>query len=141
LGGQTANTCVVNTVGADAQSRLDLRLQKTFDYAIDATKQLLTLGTAVLALTITIGREAGTGRQGLLLTAWFSFLVSIICGIVSLYALMAEFAPRHDGSDTPPSLGSWRVRSPLLLQIVAFALGTIFLVAYGYSVFKPGSLG
>jgi hypothetical protein len=126
---------------AQAQGQLDLRLQKTFDYAIDLTKQLLTLGTAVLALTITIGRDAGTGRQGLLLTAWFAFLISIICGIAGLYALMTEFAPRRDGREARPSVASWRVRSPLLLQIVAFALGTVFLVAYGYSVFKPGSLG
>jgi hypothetical protein len=131
----------VNSVGAEVRSEINPRLQKTFDYAIEVTKQLLTLGSAVLALTITIGKDAGTGKQGLLFTGWLSFLISIICGIVGLYALMAEFAPRQDGRAGPPSIGSWRVRGPLLLQIVTFALGAVLLVAYAYSVYKPGSLG
>jgi hypothetical protein len=141
MGRETPNTQAVNSVGAGVRSEIDPRLQKTFDYAIEVTKQLLTLGSAVLALTITIGKDAGTGRQGLLFTGWFAFLVSIICGIVGLYALMAEFAPGQDGREEPPSIGSWRVRGPLLLQIVTFALGAVFLVAYAYSVYKPGSLG
>jgi hypothetical protein len=131
----------VNSIGAEAHGEVNPRLQKTFDYAIEVTKQLLTLGSAVLALTITIGKEAGTGRRGLLFTGWFAFLVSVICGIVSLYVLMREFAPRGDGPDVPPSIGSWRVRGPLLLQIVTFAIGAILLVAYAYSVYRPGSLG
>ena len=120
----------------------DIRLQKTFDYAIDLTKQLLTLGTAVIAVTVTIGKDIQTGRHGLLLIALVGYLISIICGILTLYALMTEFAPhRQDRRDALPSIGSWRVRGPSLLQIVTFALGTAFLVAYAYSVFKPGSLG
>lgn len=89
MGGKTPNTRPVNSVGAGVRSEINPRLQKTFDYAIEVTKQLLTLGSAVLALTITIGR----------------------------------------------------VRGPLLLQIVTFALGAVFLVAYAYSVYKPGLLG
>jgi len=141
MSSETPNTRAVNSVGAEVRSEINPRLQKTFDYAIEVTKQLLTLGSAVLALTITIGRDAGTGKQGLLFTGWLSFLISIICGIVGLYALMAEFAPRQDGRAGPPSIGSWRVRGPLLLQIVTFALGAVLLVAYAYSVYKPGSLG
>ena len=40
-----------------------MRLQKSFDYAIEVTKQLLTLGTAVLALTVTVGVDVGRGRH------------------------------------------------------------------------------
>jgi hypothetical protein len=141
MSSETPNTRAVNSVGAEVRSEINPRLQKTFDYAIEVTKQLLTLGSAVLALTITIGKDAGTGKQGLLFAGWLSFLISIICGIVGLYALMAEFAPRQDGRAGPPSIGSWRVRGPLLLQIVTFALGAVLLVAYAYSVYKPGSLG
>jgi len=127
MSSETPNTRAVNSVGAEVRSEINPRLQKTFDYAIEVTKQLLTLGSAVLALTITIGKDAGTGKQGLLFTGWLSFLISIICGIVGLYALMAEFAPRQDGRAGPPSIGSWRVRGPLLLQIVTFALGAVLL--------------
>src|SRR5262249_45793984 len=112
------------------------RLQKTFDYAIEATKQLLTLASAVLALTLTVAKEAPNGRRGFMLAGWFGFLLSVIFGIVSLYTLMREFAPRNDGRDGAPSIGSWRVRGPLLLQIVTFALGAVFVVAYAYSVFE-----
>jgi hypothetical protein len=126
----------VNSIGAGAHGQLDPRLQKTFDYAIEVTKQLLTLGSAVLALTLTVAKEAPNGRRGFMLAGWFAFLLSVIFGIVSLYTLMREFAPRSDGRDDPPSIGSWRVRGPLLLQIVTFALGAVFVVAYAYSVWK-----
>jgi len=87
------NTWVVNGIGAGAQSQLDPRLQKTFEYATEVTKQLLTLGSAVLALTLTVAREAPNGRRGFMLAGWFAFLPSVIFGIVSLYTLMREFAP------------------------------------------------
>lgn len=130
----------MNSAAAETR-QVDLRLQKTFDYAMDVTRQLLTLGTAVLALTLTLGKDVPTGRQGFLLTAWAAFLVSVISGIFTLYALMTEFAPSRRDQDAIPSIGSWRVRGPSLLMVTAFALGTTFLVLYGYSVFKPGSLG
>jgi hypothetical protein len=120
---------------AEAQSQLDQRLQKTFDYAIDVTKQLLTLGSAILALTLTVAKEAPNGTRGFMLAGWGAFLLSVIFGIVSLYTLIREFAPTGDGSDAP-SIRSWRVRGPLLLQIVTFALGAVFVVAYAYSVWK-----
>lgn len=128
----------MNTPGSDAQAPLDARLRKTFDYAIEVTKQLLTLGSAVLALTLAVANDAPNGRRGFMFVGWGAFLLSVIFGIVSLYALMREFAPRTDGSDQPPSIRSWRVRGPLLLQIVTFALGAVFVVAYGYSVLKRG---
>lgn len=115
---------------------MDPRLQKTFDYAIDVTKQLLTLASAVLALTLTVAKAAPNGTRGLMLAGWAAFLLSVIFGIVSLYALMREFAPRSDGGDAAPSIGSLRVRGPLLLQIVTFAFGAVFVVAYAYSVWK-----
>ena len=101
---------------------MDPRLQKTFDYAIDVTKQLLTLASAVLALTLTVAKAAPNGTRGLMLAGWAAFLLSVTFGIVSLYTLMREFAPRSDGGDAAPSIGSFRVRGPLLLQIVTFAL-------------------
>jgi len=91
----------VSSIGAGAQSQLDPRLQKTFDYAIEVTKQLLTLGSAILALTLTVAKEAPNGRRGFMLAGWFAFLLSVIFGIVSLYTLMREFAPRGDGRNDP----------------------------------------
>jgi len=135
LGGETPNIRAVNTT-AQAQSQMNPRLQKTFDYAIEVTKQLLTLASAVLALTLTVAKEAPNGRRALMLAGWFAFLLSVMFGILSLYTLVKEFAPRNDGRDEPPSIGSWRVRGPLLLQIVTFALGAVFVVAYAYSVWK-----
>ena len=135
MDGLTTKLLGVNST-AKAQRQLDPRLQKTFDYAIDITKQLLTLGSAVLALTLTVAKEAPNGRRGFMLGGWFAFLLSVIFGIVSLYTLMREFAPRDDEGEEPPSIRSWRVRGPLLLQIVTFALGAVFVVAYAYSVWK-----
>jgi hypothetical protein len=129
--------CIVDG-GDRSTSGVDVRIQKSFDYAIEVTKQLLTLGTAVLALTVTVGVDVGRGKHdSYLLTAWAAFFVSITCGIWTLFALMTEFAPRRGhGDDALPSVRSLRVRGPSLIQIVAFGTGTAFLVAYGYAVFR-----
>ena len=72
--------CTVNT-GDRSTGGVDVRLQKSFDYAIEVTKRLLTLGTAVLALTVTVKIDVGRGRHpSYLLTAWAAFFISIICG-------------------------------------------------------------
>jgi fatty acid desaturase len=112
---------------------MDVRMQKAFDYAIEGTKQLLALNTAVLALTITVARDVSVGNGNLLLAAWVSFLVSVLCGIWTLFALMTELTPRERNPDAQPSVAATRVRAPSLLQIGAFALGIACLVFFGVS--------
>jgi hypothetical protein len=63
---------------------------KPFEVAIDVSKQLLTLSTAIITLTITFSKDilGGTSNneKHLLAFAWLSFFISILGGIWFLYA-------------------------------------------------------
>jgi hypothetical protein len=106
------------------------RIEKSFEFAIDVTRQVLTLSAAILALTVTIARDI-EGDAHLLVWAWGSFLASMVFGVVTMFALMSELRPTE--GETAPSVAKSRVRTPALLQIGAFVVGTAFLLLFGVS--------
>ncbi len=59
--------------------------EKAFDFAQESTKQILTMSTAILTLTITFQKDivgaAATGNRWALTSAWICFLFSILCGL------------------------------------------------------------
>ncbi len=66
-------------------------IKKAFDFASDSTKQLITLSTAILALTITFNKDVlhsvGPKAPIILTAAWTVYLLSICFGIATLLAL------------------------------------------------------
>ncbi|HXK39880.1 MAG TPA: hypothetical protein VJ837_03530 [Candidatus Paceibacterota bacterium] len=111
---------------------------KSFDFAADLVKQLITLSTGVIALTITfakdivgsVGSSNGADSESILwLTlAWIGFSLSIVFGIWALMALTGTLEPK--GSDTAaPSIQGWNCRVPIGLQIF------MFLSAIGCTIF------
>jgi hypothetical protein len=73
------------------------RTSKAFDFASDATKQLITLATAIVTVTVTFGTSvfpnAPSWVQYVLFSAWFAYLVSIALGILTLQALTGTLDP------------------------------------------------
>jgi hypothetical protein len=80
---------------------MDDRQAKAFDFSQDAAKQLITLSTAVVALTITFYKDFATGAghasKVLMTIGWGLFLLSIFAGVAHLFALTGALAPK-DGS-------------------------------------------
>ena len=71
--------------------------KKAFDFAADLTKQLITLSTAIITLTVTfskdiIGRIDSSNRY-LLLLSWIVFIISILLGLLTLMALTGNLDP------------------------------------------------
>lgn len=98
---------------------------KPFEVAIDIAKQLLTLSTAIITLTITFSKDflgAATGFQkGLLSVAWLFFFLSVLGGVWLLYAAngsLAEADPnqRHSIYDSNTAI-------PMGVQQVCFVIG------------------
>jgi hypothetical protein len=114
---------------------MDDRIQKAFDFASDSTKQLITLSTGVLALTITFNNDIVGGDPGqaslILFGAWFLYLVSIIFGIWTLLALTGNLEPTGTHENTAPSIRTGNVTLPSILQISAFLLATLATVIFG----------
>jgi hypothetical protein len=119
----------------EERSKMDDRLQKAFDFASDSTKQLITLSTGVLALTITFNKDIVGGDPGqaslILFIAWVLYLLSIVCGIWTLLALTGNLEPTGAHRNTSPSIRTRNVTLPSLLQISAFLLATLLTVIFG----------
>lgn len=111
---------------------------KPFDYAQDVTKQLLTLATAVVTITVTflkdIAQQAPADARTVLFIAWALFATSIIAGVATLQNLTG-----HVGSaDEPASDGIMTagIRFFAIAQMMLFVLaigGTIYFGARSFN--------
>jgi hypothetical protein len=95
-------------------AELDPAIEKAFEFAQEATKQLITLATGVIALTITFLKDVlGTdGSAGFLQAAWVLYLVSIVFGVLTLLNLTGNL--ERPGPGSTPSI--YRGEHPLLLM-------------------------
>lgn len=109
-------------------------IQKAFDFANDLTKQLITLSTAIIALTITFTKDIiGTVSDEaklFLMISWGIYLLSIIFGVWTLMALTGSLEPVKKPKD-PPSIRGRNVTLPCALQIISFFTATGLVIAYG----------
>ncbi len=125
---------------------MDDQIKKAFDFASDSTKQLITLSTAILALTITFHKDvllnAGSGSPLILTWAWIVYLISICLGIATLLALTGTLDPikkAQNGSSTASIQGT-NIRLLSAFQILSFLAGTSLVVASGaYAVSSLGA--
>jgi hypothetical protein len=106
---------------------------KAFDFAQDVIKQLITLATAIIALTVTfihdLAASASPHAVRFVEAAWVTYIVSICCGIAALLQLAG-----HLEKAEMPSIYSSGIKWASLLQVVAFIVVTGLTVAFGFSI-------
>jgi hypothetical protein len=115
---------------------MDEQRRKAFDFAQETSKQLITLATAIIGLTITfakdfVGRVHGVPRT-LAVTSWTLFLISIGLGLLTLMALTGSL--EENGSKTRhtvPSIRGKNITVPAMAQVVLFFLGLVTAVLFG----------
>jgi len=111
----------------------DLR-KKAFDFASETTKQLITLSTALIAISITFkGNFNQGGNETNLLICWISFFISVLFGIWTLMALTGTLEKSSEKGEDKVELSIYgkNVKRPSGLQILFFLLGLMFLGIYG----------
>lgn len=118
------------------------QIKLAFEFASDLSKQLITLSTAILALTITFTKDI-LGVKGkpihLLLISWIFYLVSIFFGIWSLMALTGTLVPVDNADSNEVTELGFNVRLPAALQILTFILSTALIIRYGWISLKTGN--
>jgi len=104
---------------------MEERVKKAFDFASESTKQLITLSTAILTLTITFSNDVfqsvDAWTKELLTYAWIIYLLSILFGILTLLALTGTLDPikrkrrfrKRDRADDQGDLNAAVGQSPL----------------------------
>lgn len=128
--------------------KLGERTKAAFEGARDTCKQILTVTTAVLTLTVAFKKDiASSGQwQWLLPASWATFVLSVLFGVAALLSLTGSLDPavllKHQRQPAPdkPELSSdtfgrsiyrSNIRVPFLLQLVLFVVGLAALAAFG----------
>jgi hypothetical protein len=104
--------------------------EKSFDFASEAAKQLITLATGIVTLTVAFSGDvlalSKGNLRGWLTASWIAFLLSVVFGVAHLLALTGQLsrAPKEPDVYAPGP----RVFS--LIQIALFLLGILLAGAY-----------
>ena len=119
---------------------LDNNIEKAFDFAQDVTKQLITLATGVIALTLTfltdVVKTAPAGTVVWLHVAWVVYLVSIVFGIVTLLNLSGNLerpgADKTSGVTKESSIYRASIRVCSGLQVLTFLAAIALTLVFGF---------
>lgn len=116
---------------------MDPRTEKAFDFASETTKQLITLATGVLALTITFAKDVigSVSAVGLWLLgiSWGLYIFSLIAGIMTLQCLTGELGRLPAGAaatGSPPSIYTKGVKTVAVSQCALFIAATVLIVVF-----------
>jgi len=115
-----------------ANRELSARAQKAFEFAQEATKQLITLSSAIFTVTLTFVKDIGTNQTASttwLHFAWASYLLSTLCGVFTLLALSGNLErPQQAGVD---SIYSPNIKIFSIGQALLFVMGLSLTLVFG----------
>lgn len=111
---------------------MDEQRRKAFDFAQETSKQLITLATAIIGLTITFAKDFVGSVHGcprfLAILAWVLLLASVAFGLLTLMALTGSL---ESSATTVPSIRGRNVTRPAVAQIFLFFFGLLTAVLFG----------
>lgn len=110
---------------------MDDQTEKAFDFAQESTKQILTLSTGIIALTITFSNDflisVPDEAKRYAMWSWGLFLISILFGLWTLNALTGSLSKKN----LSLSIYDRNISFPSMLQIFCFLGGLIMTVIFG----------
>lgn len=116
---------------------------KPFDYAQDVTKQLLTLSTAVVTITVAflkdIAKDAPDDARIALYIAWVLFALAIIAGVATLLNLTGHVGTAD--ADTSKGIDTKGIKIFAIAQVVLFVAAILATIYFGARSFDASSSG
>jgi hypothetical protein len=113
---------------------------KSFDFAADATKQLITVATGVVTAAVIFSKDFSPTGRGYAVAAWIFLILSVICGIVSLLGLVGQLTNSQDGPNLPTLSGEKSIIRPAAgAQVGLFLVGMVFLIIFGFKATPASS--
>lgn len=108
--------------------------RKAFDFAQETTKQLLTLATAIFALTLTFIKDVASGEEGKEALGWLHwgwglYIASIAFGVLTLMMLAGNLEKPHGGQR--PSIYGANIVVVAILQVIAFGVALVLTAVFG----------
>jgi hypothetical protein len=114
---------------------MDEHRKKAFDFASDVAKQLITLSTGIIAVSVTFSKDivknTANSKYAIILMAVGSFiyLLSILAGLWHLYALTGELETIQN--DHEPTTRGSNATIPAITQIITFLAATLVIIIFG----------
>ena len=115
---------------------MDPAVDKAFDFAQEVAKQLITLATGIIALTVTLlvdVLDKHAAGLGALKVAWVCFMLSVPLGVAGLMSMSGNLERSHGGG--PPSIYSKNIVLFALGQTLAFTVGLAFTLVFAFIAF------
>jgi len=108
------------------------RAIKSFDAVGDVTKQLITLATGIIGVSITFGKDLYSGgplwTRIVLVGGWIVFLLSIVFGVLTLQAIAGRFDSASRPFRGEITVYDSQVNGTSLLQNILFGLATLCII-------------
>jgi len=107
--------------------------ERAFDLIGEITKQVLTLSTAIITISIAFAKDfalLASDSKKLLGGAWILFLLAIISGLLTLMASAGVQQKAAEGNQQP-SINQGNIRIFGAAELILFALGMILSVWAG----------
>jgi hypothetical protein len=115
---------------------LDDQTKQAFASVIDLTKQLISLGTGVLALEVSFASgvlgKSVIPKLWQLQWSWVLLLISLVAGIWAFMAVTGTLSSEKQLA--PSTVFDNNIRIPAFAQVVCFAFGMAFTMWYGLEV-------
>lgn len=109
-------------------------IQKAFEFAQETTKQVLTLASGIIAITVTFlnGKLAAypSSTKDWLEWGWACYVASILFGVITLLTLAGNLERPQKGEGNQ-SIYAVNITVPSALQLIAFFVATILTVIFG----------
>lgn len=111
---------------------LDEPLKTAATLVGDLTKQVITLSSAFLTVTITFSKDllGVIDRPGFLQTAWILLFVSVVSGLIVMMTLTGRV---QASSDSSPLRFDGSLRTASIVQILLFLGAMLALAVAGWS--------
>lgn len=113
---------------------MDESTKKAFDFAADITKQLITVASAIVTVTVTFSKDTPAEARSWAYTAWGFFIVSILCGFATLQSLTGQLQPNPNvprSATATPTIWKGKIRFFSAAQIIIFVIAIAFTAWFG----------
>jgi hypothetical protein len=108
--------------------------RKAYDFAAEVAKQIITLSTAIITVSVALsGSTLEDGPSSYIIASWAFFLLAILCGISTLGALTSNMA------NSEPDIYKSNVRIPAISQTLCFTTAIIMAAIVGYQLMNKPS--
>jgi hypothetical protein len=113
---------------------LDDQAKQAFTAVSDWTKQILTLSTGIVTLTIAFADKIfgalSTAEKAFLYIGWVIYAIAILAGVMVLGGLAGALGKTSDLK--AEDVYGWNVRLFAMIQLGGFFFGTVALIIFGF---------